>query len=100
MELSKKDRAYLKRLAHGFDAIVHVGKQGVTDAVIASVDDALTANELIKLRFVDKKTEKEALLETIAARTECEVVDTIGHVAILFRQNDDEAKRKIELHNG
>ena len=95
--LTSFQRKFLRCQSHSLDAHVMVGKQGVTDAVLQSVNEALEANELIKIRFIDHKDEKKALTEQVAATAPCDIAGIIGHVAILYRQNPDETKRCIEF---
>ncbi len=97
MPLSSGQRKFLRGQANRLDAYIIVGKQGVTDALVNATITALDAHELIKVRFNEFKDEKKGLTETLAARTDSEIAGIIGHVAILFRQNPDEEKRKIEL---
>ena len=49
MELTSKQRAYLKSLASSQDAIFQVGKSSLTPELVAAVDEALEKRELIKL---------------------------------------------------
>lgn len=95
--LTSSQRKYLRGQAHSLDAYVMVGKQGVTDAVIQSVNEALEANELIKIRFIDHKDAKKELTDEISEKAPCEIAGIIGHVAILFRQNPDETKQTYVL---
>jgi RNA-binding protein len=95
--LSSADRKFLRSRAHHLEPIVYIGKNGVTDQVIDSADKALTAHELIKVRFVDRKDEKKTLVADMAERTGCEVAGIIGHVAILYREHPDAEKRRIKL---
>ena len=48
--LTSKQRAQLRSLAANMDVIMQVGKNGVTEAMAATVSDALEARELIKMR--------------------------------------------------
>jgi len=96
-KLTGAQRKHLRALAHHLDATCYVGKNGVTDAVIASVDMALDANELIKLKFNDCKKEKKELSAEIAKRTRSHQVGMVGNVATFYRQQRDEEKRKIGL---
>jgi RNA-binding protein len=64
------------------------------------VDEALTAHELVKVRFVDHKDDKGPLTEELASRTGSEVVTRIGHVIALWRQHPEEERRKIALPGG
>ena len=91
------ERTRLRGLAHHLHPIVQVGKNGVTDALIASVDAALDEHEHIKLKFIDFKTERKALAKIIATRTESSCVGLVGNVAIFFREAKDPEQRKIRL---
>ncbi|MFO7975111.1 MAG: YhbY family RNA-binding protein, partial [Candidatus Hydrogenedentota bacterium] len=93
--LSGADRKYLRGLGQKLEPIVMVGKNGITDTLIDSTNKALTAHELVKVRFVDRKDEKRALIDELAAATKSEVVGMIGHTALLYRQHEEEEKRKI-----
>lgn len=95
--LSAPQRKQLRSLAHHLDPAVLVGKHGVTDTLVKSVDTALDAHELIKVRFNEHKREKKLLTAEIVERTGCELAGIIGHVAILYRQNEDPEKRVVKL---
>lgn len=91
------ERKYLRGLANRYDPLVFIGKQGLTDTVVASVDETLEARELVKLRFIEFKKEKKELAAVIEERTRSEMVGMIGHVAIFYRRQRDEEKRRITL---
>lgn len=84
--LTARERASLKARAHALEPVVHVGHGGVTDAVVAELERALTAHELIKVRAggADRE-EREAILAQITARTDAAVVQTLGKVMVLWR---------------
>ena len=96
-ELTSRQRKYLRGLAHSFEPIVHVGKEGVTDALVAQIDRALASHELIKIRFVEGKEAKAELVAEIVARTGAAEAGRVGHVAILYREHPESERRKIEL---
>jgi RNA-binding protein len=91
------DRKYLRQLAHPLKPLVQIGSSGVTDALIAAVDTALSDHELIKIRFLDHRDGKKELIGQIGEKTQSEVAGVIGHVAILYREASDEEKRKVVL---
>ena len=95
--LTSQERKYLRGIAQHYDPVVYIGKAGLSDSVVDATNDALDAHELIKVRFIDHKDEKDAILEELAARTDSQIAGRIGHVGILFRQHPDEDKRKIDL---
>ena len=74
-----------------------VGKNGVTQELVSSTRQALSARELIKVRFNEHKAEKKQLSVRIAEQTQSLLVDIIGHIAIIFRPHPDPEKRAITL---
>jgi len=95
--MTSQQRKQLRGLAHHLEPVVMIGKQGLTDGIVAATVKALDAHELIKVRFLDFKDEKHGLTEQLAAATASEVAGVIGHIAILYREHPDPDKRKIEL---
>ena len=70
--LTSKQRAYLRSLANPLDTIQQIGKDGITEAVVQQVQEALTARELIKLKvletsFMSAREASEALCEALEA---------------------------------
>jgi len=98
-ELQGFQRKYLRGLAHGIKPVVFVGQKGVTDAVILSMEEALNAHELIKVKFIDfkEKEAKLALSEELRGRTESCLAGTIGHMSIFYRPHKDPKKRQITV---
>lgn len=95
-ELSGAERKHLRALAHHVEPIVFVGKNGLTDGLIAAVDEALESHELIKIKFNDHKDEKKSIAAAIEERTESRVVGLIGNIATLYREHADEDKRRVK----
>lgn len=95
--LTSAQRKQLRALAHHLQPVVYVGKQGLTDALVQAVDEALVSHELIKVKFNDFKGEKQAISEQIAAQTRASLAGIIGNIAILYRQHPEEEKRRIRL---
>lgn len=95
--LTTNQRAYLRREAHSLKPVVQLGKQGLTPALVTAVDTALTAHELIKVKFGEFKDEKTALADEIAAATGAVLVAVIGNIAILYREHPERDKRRIVL---
>ena len=99
MELTSKQRAQLRGLANSLTPIVHIGKEGITEAVVKQTDEVLEARELIKCRVLESAllTAREACDE-LAQRTRSEQVQVIGSKFVLYRQSHNkEKKNKIEL---
>jgi RNA-binding protein len=90
-------RTYLRGLAHHLKPVVIVGQSGVTESLIEATNQALEMHELIKIRFASFKEQKKVLAREIEEKTRSEMVGLIGHIAIFYRQQPDEEKRKIQL---
>lgn len=95
--LTGANRRFLRAKANRLDPVVMIGKNGLSDEVIAGIDKSLDDHELIKIRFLEFKEEKKGLSEEIEKRCGCECVGLVGHVGIFYRQHPQEDKRKIEL---
>jgi len=88
--LSSKARAALRAQAHHLPVTVHVGHQGVTDAVRQSLEDAIRTRELVKNQFsrnddVKVKDTANELAQVLSA----DVVQVIGRTATLYRENPE-----------
>jgi RNA-binding protein len=89
--LTPRERARLKARAHALEPVVHVGHAGLTDAVLAEVDRALTVHELIKVRMaITDRAEREALGEELCSRTDAATVQRVGKVIVLWRPQPEE----------
>jgi RNA-binding protein len=95
--LSSSQRSYLRSQAHHLEPVVLIGKHGITDGTIESIDSVLEARELIKIKFREFKDEKLSLSEKITELTNAQIVGVIGHTVIIFRQNPDSDKRQIHI---
>ena len=91
VSLTPRERSHLKARAHALEPRVQVGHSGVTDAVAAEVDRALTAHELIKVKILgDDRDARRETADAIAARADAALVQSVGKVIVLWRPNPDE----------
>jgi RNA-binding protein len=97
MSLSNPQLRKLKVLAQKLDPVLHLGKAGLTDAFLASVEQALNDHELIKIKFAAFKEERKSLAAEMAARTQSELVWIVGHVTVLYREQANPARRRVSL---
>ena len=95
--LSSSERKYLRSQAHHLEPVVLIGKNGIKDGTIESINKVLQTRELIKIKFREFKDEKLSLSEKIAELTNSQVIGVIGHRVIIFRQNPDSDKRQIHI---
>ena len=92
-------KKYLRSLAHGLHPVVHIGKKGISETLLKSLEEALTSHELIKIKFIDfkEKDQKKEILLDLERKTGGELVGLIGHNAIFFRKSIDPEKNRISL---
>jgi RNA-binding protein len=95
--LTSKQRGYLSKLAATLDPTVMVGKEGASEAVERAIKAEFMHRELLKLRFVASKEERDELARKLAEKTGAELVRVIGNVAIYYRRADNSERRNIEL---
>ena len=93
MAITSSQRSYLRGLASDYDTIVQIGKGGITENVIASVNDALRAHELVKGKVLENSmlTAREAC-DALSAACGAEQVQVIGTKLVLFKRNTKEPK--------
>jgi RNA-binding protein len=95
--LSARERAQLKARAHALNPVVQVGQAGVTETLVAEIDRALTAHELIKVKIGDKDRDARADQgEAVAARVDAAIVQRVGRVLVLFRPRPDDPDAQDE----
>jgi len=94
--LTSKQIRKLRSLGMTEEAIVMIGKEGVTPTVVASAREAIKKCELIKVRVLQNAPdEPEDAITMLAERADANLVQVIGRNGLLFRRNFD--KPRIEL---
>ncbi|QSX34510.1 ribosome assembly RNA-binding protein YhbY [Shewanella avicenniae] len=95
MNLTTKQKQYLKGLAHPLKPVVLLGANGLTEGVLAEIDNALSHHELIKVKVASEDRElKAAIVDAIVRETQSVKVQVIGHVLVIFRPSEE---KKIAL---
>lgn len=90
MQLSNKQKQYLKGLAHSLKPVVLLGSNGLTEGVLAEIETALNHHELIKVKVPSEDRELKAqIAETIAVHTEAELIQKIGSIAVYYRPAEE-----------
>lgn len=87
--MTSKERAKLRAEANGLDPIFQIGKEGITDAVVAQLEDTFNTRELfkIKVHLETSPEEPKVLAQKIAEATGCDIVQVIGGTIVVFRIN-------------
>ena len=95
--LTANQKRQLKGLASTLDTKYQVGKNEISDTVIAMLDKALTARELIKIDVMKAVTSPimELALD-LSSRLNAELVQVVGRVIVLYRYSKDNHKIKLQ----
>ena len=86
----------LRALGHAVSPVVAIGKDGLTDALVAAASSALTTHELVKVKIqreapVDRH---EAGIE-LAARTGAVLAQVIGRTLLLYKRHPKTPKIQL-----
>lgn len=67
---------------------VSIPFDGLTPGSIKNIKESILKHEMVSVRFnsVDKKREAKSLAEIVAEACNCEVAQTVGHTALLYKQ--------------
>lgn len=80
----------LKARAHSLKPLVLLGQQGLTPAVLAEIDIALNAHELIKVKVPGiERDARDEVVAQILNDTLSELVQIMGQIATLYRKNEN-----------
>jgi RNA-binding protein len=90
MKLTEKQKRHLRGLAHGIEPCIHVGAAGVTQAVLAELENALAHHELLKVRIrVGDRDARDDAVTALISGSAAALVTRIGNVAVLYRPDTE-----------
>lgn len=93
MPLTPSQIRYLRGLAHPLKPVLLLGSNGVTPGVLKELEQALDDHELIKVRLGGgDRAARAATVATLVESSRAEPVQTIGHVAVLYRHNAEQPR--------
>jgi len=96
MTLTGKQRRFLRSQGHHLNAVVQIGKHGISQAFLEAVDQALLDHELIKLRVGQNAVmEPGAAATEIARATGSEVAQVLGSTVLLYRPHPEKPRLRL-----
>ncbi len=94
--LNSKQRASLRALAQKIEPVTQLGKGGVNDAFIDSLDKAIEKRELIKVTVLENSGETPREVgEIIADRLNAEFVCATGRKLVFYRRSENDKVNHI-----
>lgn len=98
MSLTKKQIKQLRALGNQLKPLVFVGKNDVTDTLVAQADETLEKRELVKFGVQDGSgLDAREAAAVLAGQLHAEVVQIIGNRFVLFRRTHRDDVEKIRL---
>lgn len=94
--MTSKQRAYLKGQAMTIEPIFQIGKSSLTPEVVAAIDEALIARELVKVSVLKNcMDDPREIAAVLGERTRSQVVQVIGKKIVLFKQAKEKSKYEL-----
>jgi RNA-binding protein len=98
MALSATEKKFCRSIGHHLKPIVLIGNAGLSDAVLAELERALEDHELIKVKVAaEDRDAKRATIAALAGAVNCEVVHSIGNVALVYRAAKQQNRKLSNL---
>lgn len=96
--INSKQRALLRSMAATEETVITIGKGGITDSVVDSVLEALSARELVKGKVLESSllTAREAC-EELCKRCKADGVQAIGNKFVLYKRNEKKPRIDIKV---
>ena len=96
--INKKDKFRLRALANPLKPVVIIGKEGLTENIIVSINDVIRTHELIKvsiLKTYEGLPTKE-LAELICSTIGAEYLFSVGRTFVIYKKNKDRNKYEVK----
>lgn len=85
--LNGKNKRCLRSLANGIKPIVMVGKEGLSENLFKSIEDAFNTHELIKVSILKTCEEEiDTIAENIVSNNKCELIQKIGKTLVFYKK--------------
>lgn len=89
--MKNNQKKFLRSLGHDLKPTIAIGKNGLTEAVLAELENTLGIHELVKIKMrYDDKEQKQSMIEKIIAHSQTELVQVIGGVMVIYRAFEKE----------
>ncbi|MDP1635629.1 MAG: YhbY family RNA-binding protein [Gallionellaceae bacterium] len=103
LSLTVSERLDLKGRAHQLKPTVIIGNAGLTEAVFNEIAQTLKIHELIKIRVMAERPQREEMLNAICTRLNAAPVQHIGKILVVYLPNPEANKieiKKMPRHKG
>ena len=87
--MNPAQKKQLKAQAHSLKPVIIIGQASLTESVLQEIEITLNTHELIKIKIRSEREERNLIKDQILARTQADLIQTIGQVVVIFRKNLD-----------
>ena len=85
--LNGKQRRFLRALGHHREPVVQVGKDGISEGLVAALDVALDTHELVKVKLGEAAgADRRAMGAAVAEAAGGELVQVLGRTVLVYRR--------------
>ncbi len=89
-KLTNNQKKYLRGIAHGLNPMIMIGANGVTESLMAELESTLAHHEILKIKIASAdRDERKEIIEHIVTESGALLVQTIGKICVIYRQNDE-----------
>ncbi len=90
MQLSGRQKKYLRSMAHSLKPIITVGDKGITPALMTELSSSLDRHELIKVKIRSgDRHQRDAIISELAEACGAQLVGRVGNVASIYKAAQD-----------
>ena len=103
LSLTISERLALKGRAHSLNPTVMIGNAGLTEAVLKEIAQTLKTHELIKIRVMAERPQREEILASICTQLDAAAVQHIGKILVIYKPNPEAHLieiKKMPRHRG
>ncbi|KRM43969.1 ribosome assembly RNA-binding protein YhbY [Lentilactobacillus parafarraginis] len=96
MELTGKQKRFLRASANRMRPIFEIGKNGLSKVWLDEISKALDSRELIKVNILQNASVTPSdVAEFVMSRSDITVVQKLGKTVVLFKQSSNEDNRAL-----
>lgn len=103
LDLTVPERLALKGRAHQLKTTVMIGNAGLTESVLKEIAQSLKTHELIKIRVMAERPQREEIMTAICTQLNAAPVQHIGKILVVYQPNPDAHQieiKKMPRHKG
>ncbi len=103
LPLTVSERLVLKGRAHALNPTVMIGNAGLTESVLKEIAQTLKIHELIKIRVMAERPQREEILAAVCTQLDAAPVQHIGKILVIYKSNPEAhliELKKMPRHRG